>query len=135
MRERLPDTRNSITHKAVIHSSPNVEFFITVGLYPDGRLGELFLTMNDVGSDLRGWLNVWAVAISLCLQSEVPLEKIIEKFAYQQFDPQGMTDCEDIRITKSIPDYVVRWMSATFAPKSEKEPKTSVLPVPGPSKP
>ena len=114
MRHRMPDTRKSITHKAVIRTDPPTKFFFTVGLYKNGQPGELYVTMNDTSSDLRGWLNVWAISVSMNLQSEVPLAKLVEKFAYQQFDPQGLTDNPDIRVARSIPDYIIRWMESKF---------------------
>ena len=133
MRKRLPDVRQSITHKAIIHGDPPVKFFITVGLYDDGAPGEIFITMNDANSDIRGWAICWSIAISLCLQSEVPLEKIVEKFGFQRFEPAGFTDCPEVRNASSIPDYVVRWLESHFAPKSEKEPETGDLPASDPN--
>jgi ribonucleoside-diphosphate reductase alpha chain len=136
MRERLPNTRKSITHKFVLRS-PNPSgktgkllIYITVGLYNDGRPGEIFYTINASGEEnktpkevetdilyyetLRGWSKQWAIAISLCLQSKIPLTKIVEKFSHQDYPPQGMTDNPDIPMCKSIVDYTVRWVEKIF---------------------
>ena len=51
MRERLPDDRISVTHKFSIAGQKG--YFI-VGLYDDGRPGELFIYMNKTGSVLSG---------------------------------------------------------------------------------
>ena len=50
-RERLPETRISITHKFEI---ANHDGYIIVGLYNDGRPGEVFLKMGKEGSTLGG---------------------------------------------------------------------------------
>lgn len=70
MRERLPDTRASITHKAVILAAKNgkpkrVKFYFTVGLFPDGRPGELFIHMDEAGSTLDGMADTISILISL----------------------------------------------------------------------
>ena len=97
-RERLPDTRRSVTHKAVIHSEGGkVKFFLTVGLYEDGRPGEVFVTCDQSGSTLDGFADAWATAVSMCLQSGVSLATIVEKFGYMQFEPLGRTECEAVR--------------------------------------
>lgn len=46
-RMQLPVTRQSITHKFSVSGH---EGYITVGLYADGRPGEVFLTMAKEGS-------------------------------------------------------------------------------------
>ena len=70
-RERLPDTRQSITHKFNVAGH---EGYITVGLYPDGRPGELFITMAKEGSTIGGLMDCFGTAVSMSLQYGVPLE-------------------------------------------------------------
>src|SRR5205823_2469058 len=48
-RERLPHTRRSLTHKFDVQGH---EGYINVGFYPDGRPGELFITMAKEGSTI-----------------------------------------------------------------------------------
>jgi len=134
VRNRLPSTRKGITHRAVINTEKGrLKFFVTVNCYEDtGKPAELFLTFDESGGVDDGWADAWATAISVCLQRGEPLENIVAKYSFMQFEPSGRTDNPDVRLAKSVPDYVCRWMSATFAPKGEKEPETSVLPVPGP---
>jgi len=119
-RHRLPDTRKSLTHKGVIRTNPPTKFFLTAGLFEDGSPGELFITMNDVDSPIRGWANTWSIALSMCLQHGVPWAKVKEKFSWQQFDPQGMTDNPKLRVVKSIPDYAIRWMDMQLVKKPPK---------------
>jgi len=121
MRERLPNTRQSITHKLVLsHTMPSgkakrLHIYITVGLYDDGRPAELFYRINKADDTISGFCKMWAIAVSLCLQSGVTLEKLVEKFAFQDFPPNGFTENKDLRSCKSICDYTIRWMEKEFS--------------------
>jgi ribonucleoside-diphosphate reductase alpha chain len=112
-RERLPDTRQSLTHKFNVGGH---EGYINVGLYPDGRPGELFLTMAKEGSTVGGMMDAFGTAISLSLQYGVPLEVLVNKFSHMRFEPMGHTPNPDIRIAKSVVDYIFRWLGNTFLP-------------------
>jgi ribonucleoside-diphosphate reductase alpha chain len=112
-RERLPDTRNSITHKFNIAGH---EGYITVGLYDDGRPGELFITMAKEGSTIGGLMDCFGTAVSMSLQYGVPLEVYVNKFSHTRFEPLGYTNNPDIRMAKSIVDYIFRWLGMTFLP-------------------
>jgi ribonucleoside-diphosphate reductase alpha chain len=112
-RERLPDTRNSITHK---FSVAGHEGYITVGLYEDGRPGELFITMAKEGSTVGGLMDCFGTAVSMSWQYGVPLEVYVNKFSHTRFEPMGHTKNPDIRIAKSIVDYIFRWLGITFMP-------------------
>jgi len=110
-RARLPATRLSVAHKFDVAGH---EGYLHVGLYEDGRPGELFITMAKEGSTVGGMMDAFATAISLCLQYGVPLEALVKKFAHQRFEPSGMTSNPDIPFAKSIVDYVFRWLGLTF---------------------
>ena len=110
-RERLPDTRQSITHK---FSVAGHEGYITVGLYEDGRPGELFITMAKEGSTIGGLMDCFGTAVSMGLQYGVPLEVFVNKFSHTRFEPMGHTKNPDIRIAKSLVDYIFRWLGITF---------------------
>jgi len=112
-RERLPDTRNSITHKFSIAGH---EGYITVGLYEDGRPGELFITMAKEGSTVGGLMDCFGTAVSMSWQYGVPLDVYVNKFSHTRFEPMGHTKNPDIRIAKSIVDYIFRWLGITFLP-------------------
>jgi ribonucleoside-diphosphate reductase alpha chain len=112
-RERLPDTRQSITHKFNVSGH---EGYITVGLYPDGRPGELFITMAKEGSTVGGLMDCFGTAVSMSLQYGVPLEVYVNKFSHTRFEPMGFTKNPDIRIAKSIVDYIFRWLGIQFLP-------------------
>jgi ribonucleoside-diphosphate reductase alpha chain len=112
-RERLPHTRQSVTHKFDIQGH---EGYINVGFYPDGRPGELFITMAKEGSTIGGLMDVLGTAISIGLQYGVPLEVFVNKFAHSRFEPAGFTKNPDIPIAKSIADYIFRWLGMEFIP-------------------
>ena len=118
VRRRLPDERNSITHK---FSVAGHEGYITVGMYPDGTPGEIFITMSKEGSTLSGLMDAFATAISLALQYGVPLKVLVDKFSHMRFEPSGFTNNPEIPIAKSIIDYIFRWLGKKFL-KPEEQP-------------
>jgi ribonucleoside-diphosphate reductase alpha chain len=90
------------------------EGYITVGLYPSGDPGELFITMAKEGSTVSGLMDSFSCAISLALQHGVPLKMLCEKFAHTRFEPSGWTNNPDIGFAKSIMDYIFRWLQLRF---------------------
>ncbi len=112
-RRRLPNERSSLTHKFSISGH---EGYITVGLYPDGTPGEIFITMAKQGSVISGLIDCFATAISMSMQYGVPLETLVDKFTATRFEPSGITNNPDIRFAKSVADYVFRWMALKFLP-------------------
>jgi len=113
MRRRLPDTRASVTHKFNVAGH---EGYLTVGLYEDGRPGELFITMAKEGSTIGGLMDAIGTATSVSLQYGVPIESLVRKFTHQRFEPAGMTTNRDIPFAKSLVDYIFRWMGMQFIP-------------------
>ncbi|MDA1007859.1 MAG: adenosylcobalamin-dependent ribonucleoside-diphosphate reductase [Planctomycetota bacterium] len=112
MRRRLPDTRDSITHKFNVAGH---EGYLIVGLYDDTKTpGELFITMAKEGSTIGGLMDSLGTAISVALQYGVPIESLVKKFAHQRFEPMGMTTNNDIPFAKSLVDYIFRWMGMEF---------------------
>jgi ribonucleoside-diphosphate reductase alpha chain len=111
VRHRLPEERASLTHKFAIAGH---EGYITVGLYPNGAPGEIFIRMAKEGSTVSGLMDAFATAISLALQHGVPLKVLVEKFAHTRFEPSGWTGNEQIGYAKSIMDYIFRWLQLRF---------------------
>lgn len=121
-RERLPHTRKSVTHKFSISGH---EGYITTGMYPDGRPGELFIVMAKEGSTVGGLMDCFGTAISICLQYGVPLEVLVRKFSHTRFEPMGLTKNPEIQMAKSIVDYIFRWMQKRFLPTDEVLQRTA----------
>ncbi len=120
-RRKLPDTRPSITHK---FSVAGYEGYLTVGLYEDGKPGEIFITLGKAGSTLAGFADSFATAVSFALQHGVDLKFLVDKFTHVRFEPSGFTGNADIPIAQSIVDYVFRWMAKQFLPR-EEQPQTA----------
>ena len=116
VRRRMPETRASFTHKFSIAGH---EGYFTVGLFEDGQPGELFITMAKEGSTIGGLMDTIATLVSLSLQYGVPLQDLVRKFAHQRFEPSGYTANPQIRIAKSVVDYIFRWLGITFIPGYE----------------
>src|SRR5689334_7336090 len=111
-RHKMPRERESITHK---FRNGMQEGYITAGKYPDGSVGEIFLTdIGKEGSTIKGLMNAFATAISIGLQYGVPLEDFVRKFSYMRFEPEGITTNPEIPFAKSMPDYIMRWLASRF---------------------
>jgi ribonucleoside-diphosphate reductase alpha chain len=110
-RRRLESERTAVTHKFDIAGH---EGYITVGLYPDGQPGEIFLKMAKEGSTVSGLMDSFATTVSVALQYGVPLRDLVNKFAHVRFEPSGFTGNQEIPIAKSIVDYIFRWLGSRF---------------------
>jgi len=116
-RRRLPSERTAITHKFEISGH---EGYITVGLYPDGQPGEIFLKMAKEGSTVSGLMDTFATTVSVALQYGVPLRDLVNKFAHVRFEPSGFTGNQEIPIAKSLIDYIFRWLGSRFLSAEDK---------------
>jgi ribonucleoside-diphosphate reductase alpha chain len=116
-RRRLPSERTAVTHKFDIAGH---EGYITVGLYPDGQPGEIFLKMAKEGSTVSGLMDSFATTVSVALQYGVPLRDLVNKFAHVRFEPSGFTGNQEIPIAKSIVDYIFRWLGSRFLSTDDK---------------
>ena len=116
-RRRLPAERAAITHRFDIAGH---EGYITVGLYPDGQPGEIFLKMAKEGSTVSGLMDTFATTVSVALQYGVPLRDLINKFAHVRFEPSGFTGNQEIPIAKSSVDYIFRWLGSRFLSPEDK---------------
>jgi ribonucleoside-diphosphate reductase alpha chain len=111
IRHKLQEERASITHKFKVGDH---EGYLTVGLYPNGDPGELFVKMAKEGSTVSGLMDSFALAVSLALQYGVPLKTFCEKFAHTRFEPSGWSGNAEIGYAKSIMDYIFRWLQMRF---------------------
>jgi ribonucleoside-diphosphate reductase alpha chain len=118
IRRRLPKSRPSRTTS---FSVAGAEGYMTAGAYEDGALGEVFLKLGKQGSTLAGVMDAFSIAISIALQYGVPLEAFVSKFVNMRFEPAGMTDDADIRISQSIMDYIFRRLALDHLPYDKRE--------------
>ena len=110
-RRVMPIDRTEIGRKFKVGE---YEGYIHVGMFPEGDPGDMFVDIAKEGTTLAGLMNAFMIAVSVGIQYGVPLEVFVSKFAHMRFEPSGMTNDPDIRIAKSIPDYIFRWMGKRF---------------------
>jgi ribonucleoside-diphosphate reductase alpha chain len=128
VRHKLDDERNAVTHKFSIAGH---EGYLTVGLYEDGKPGEIFLRMAKEGSTVSGLMDTIATMTSIALQYGVPLKALVDKFSHTRFEPSGFTTNREIPMAKSLTDYVFRYLGNRFLAgepvvEDEQEAQTSV---------
>ena len=117
-RRRLPEDRVEVGRKFRVG---DYEGYIHVGLFEDGTPGDIFVDIAKEGTTLAGLMNSFMISVSLGLQYGVPLEVYVSKFSHMRFEPSGLTNDEDIRVAKSIVDYIFRWMGKKFLTTDQQE--------------
>jgi ribonucleoside-diphosphate reductase alpha chain len=117
-RRRLPDDRTEVGRKFKVGE---YEGYIHVGLFEDGTPGDIFVDIAKEGTTLAGLMNSFMISVSLGLQYGVPLEVYVSKFSHMRFEPSGLTNDADIRVAKSIVDYIFRWMGKKFLSAEQQE--------------
>src|SRR5579862_1421252 len=127
-REKLPAERRSITHKFSVGGH---EGYITVGMYDDGKPGEIFIKMAKEGSTLSGIMDAFALSVSISLQYGVPLRALVDKFCNSRFEPSGYTGNPKIRYAKSVVDYIGRWLGGKFISPDYLDHDDAVVPERG----
>jgi ribonucleoside-diphosphate reductase alpha chain len=110
-RHRLPDERPAITHHFAVGGH---EGYLTVGLYPNGQPGEIFIRMAKEGSTIAGLMECFGTVVSVSLQHGVPLRVLCDKLSHTRFEPSGWTGNETIGYAKSLMDYIFRWIEQRF---------------------
>jgi ribonucleoside-diphosphate reductase alpha chain len=110
-RHRLPDERSAITHHFAFGGH---EGYLTVGLYPNGQPGEIFIRMAKAGSTIAGLMECFGTMVSVSLQHGVPLKVLCDKLSHTRFEPSGWTGNAKIGYAKSIMDYIFRWLELRF---------------------
>ncbi len=116
-RQRLPRSRSSRTYEFRV---ADCKGFVTVGEYPDGRPGELFIRVSKQGSTLAGVMDAFAMAVSHGLQYGVPLRAYVDAFTGMRFEPAGITDDPDIRLATSLIDYLFRRLAVEYLDADER---------------
>ena len=111
VRRRLAKQRTSITRKVKIGGH---KMFLTVGLYDDGKPGELFIVMNQQGSFAAGMADSFAKMVSIGLQYGVPIETMVSQLRHMRFQPMGFTGDSDIANASSISDFIAQWFDKMF---------------------
>jgi ribonucleoside-diphosphate reductase alpha chain len=78
-------------------------------------VGEVFLKADRMGSSISGLLDALSMAVSVGLQSGVPLRWFVDKLRNMQFEPSGtVVDDPDLKKATSVVDVVARWLGKRF---------------------
>lgn len=124
-RRRMPVERQSITLKFRIRSGgkdqEDSKGYLTVGFYEDGTVGEIFVKMDKQGDAVSGFIDAWAISVSMLLQTGTTLEEICTKFKGMAFEPSGWTDDKDIGYARSPIDYIARYLEKRWVTGSSPE--------------
>lgn len=124
-RVKLPRERQAVTRKVNLAGQ---EFYTTVGMYPDGKPGEIFITMSQEGTFASGMADAFAKILSIALQYGVPLPNVIRQLRHMRFAPDGFTGDPDIPTASSVVDFLAQWLNKTFPDGNWKH--TGQLPLP-----
>src|SRR3954469_20700212 len=111
VRKTMPIERMEIGRKFQVGE---YEGYIHVGLFPDGTPGDVFVDIAKEGTTIAGLMNAIMISVSLGLQYGVPLDVYVSKFSHMRFEPSGLTNDPDIRVAKSLVDYIFRWLGKRF---------------------
>ncbi|MFZ2021312.1 MAG: hypothetical protein WAV06_06200 [Terracidiphilus sp.] len=107
----MQNERSAITHHFAFGGH---EGYLTVGFYPNGQPGEIFIRMAKAGSTIAGLMECFGTVVSVSLQHGVPLKVLCDKLSHTRFEPSGWTGNVQIGYAKSIMDYLFRWMELRF---------------------
>jgi len=115
-RKRLPKKRVGITVESRVGGQ---KVYLRTGEYADGSLGEIFIDIHKEGAAFRSMMNCFAIAVSLGLQYGVPLEEFVNVFTFTRFEPQGLVDHPNIKLSTSIVDYLFRVLGMEYLGMTE----------------
>lgn len=137
-RDRLPDLRAGVTRKFKVPMLPRVaapcakcgeapppederhmKIYLTASTYESGKVGEIFIRADKVGSLASGAFDALAMCISVGLQYGVPLSAYTDKLKNTRFEPSGFTGDQEFPSCSSPLDLIARWLEKRF---SDKEP-------------
>jgi hypothetical protein len=122
-RHHLPDTRRSVTRHTEISwfdrkddGSPGKrltsDLYLTVGLYENGSVAEVFARIDRAGSMLGQLVDAWVTAMSIGLQHGVPLESYLGKFrgmgAGAKFGEDYFTNDPRVPSCRGPVDYIAK---------------------------
>jgi ribonucleoside-diphosphate reductase alpha chain len=124
-REVLPTTRESTTHKFSVNG---FEGYLTVGLFEDGRPGEIFIKISKEGSTLSGLIQGFCRSFSISLQYGLPIDDAIRRFKGMRFEPSGPTSNPQIPVATSLLDYIACYLELRFGSAAQDSPPAAATP-------
>lgn len=104
VRVKARGRRVGFTHSAKIG---DIELYVTVNFYPNGKIAELFISTDKEGTVVKGLLASLSKAISNMLQYNIPPQEISRTLRGQQYEPSGFVSRHPyIKQATSISDLV-----------------------------
>ncbi|MCA9349679.1 vitamin B12-dependent ribonucleotide reductase [Candidatus Saccharibacteria bacterium] len=116
-RVKLPSTRDSKTFALKVNG---FKVYVTVGMYPDGTPGEIFIGGGKQGSTFSGFVDALAIAMSMGLQHGVPLDAFVSKFVNMEFEPKGFANSDNFTFVSSVMDLIARELAVNFLPADKR---------------
>lgn len=124
VRRKATGRRAGFTHSAKIG---DIELYVTVNFYPDGRIAELFISTDKEGTVVKGLLASLSKAISNMLQYNIPPKEIARMLRGQQYEPSGFVSRHPyIKHASSISDLVSKIIDIELGNFSRCEAKPEV---------
>ena len=110
--EPLPARREVVRQAVKIGGS---RVYLDIGFYPDGRVGEMFLAVEQTGSERRWLYDETARSASKLLQYGAPLSEIIDGWVGSKGTPSGpVTGHDRIKMASSILDFCGRHLGVCY---------------------
>lgn len=122
-RWRLADERHSITHhfRIFVSEEETVSGYLTVGMFPSGRVAEVFVRISKEGSLVSGAIDGFCTVLSIALQHGISLGVFLDKMLYTRFEPAGTVLQPvpgmfqgEMQTTHSVLDYIARYLKLRF---------------------
>ena len=127
-RKQLPEIRSSITRAFRLPythkdgSTDLLHLYFTVGLYDNGKPGEIFIKAGKTGTLASGALDACGIMMSMMLQYGVPLEEIVKKLRHTNYPPKGFTGDDEIKSCSSPLDLLAQFLEQKFLKSEPGEP-------------
>ncbi len=115
-RDRLPTRRRCETFapRLVGH-----RVHVSLGRFPDGRVGEVWLDIHKEGAPLQGMVHALAKLASTCLQAGVSVGEVAHALRGIAAEPSGVVeDCDGITEAASVPDLIGQILEVHGGPRA-----------------
>ncbi len=87
--------------------------------FADQSLAEVVVDGDFTDATVKALLQCLLDAVSLGLQSGVPLEKFVDAYTFTQFGPAGLTDHPNIRQCRSLVDLIFRILGLEYLNRTD----------------
>jgi ribonucleoside-diphosphate reductase alpha chain len=90
-------------------------FYLGMGEYADGRLGEIWIDANKAGSFANGILGTVARTASVLLQNGCDICEVVHSFRELNFPPRGLVEgSRNVAQCTSLPDWIAQEIEAEY---------------------